>query len=111
MAQPRRHGVSPWWFLFIDVVSAPPYGLSQAVAVKILRDENMLWRDSVPWILVVIITFLAPYVFVVVVAGEIPLLAYLGIALWMSVFGALAAFRMFKQVRAELPISEERANV
>ncbi len=100
------YGVSPWWFLFVDLVTAPPYGIAQAITVKILRDRHRSARDAVPWALLVAAMFLAPYVFIFVAARlsdtpqPMPAIAYLGVVLWMVVFGVLALLRMRRQVQA-----------
>lgn len=94
-----RYGVSPWWFLALDIVTAPPYGIGQAVTVKILRDRHRDARESVPWAVMVAVAFFAPYVYIFVASGEMPLLAYLGVLAWMVVFGVLALIRMRRQIR------------
>ena len=98
-----RYGVDPWIFLAIDLITAPPYGVAQAVTVKILRDPRRTAADSLPWALVVVATFLAPYVYIFTASGSMPLLAYLGVIAWMLLFGALAAYRMSRQVRESDP--------
>lgn len=110
-----NYGVNPWWFLFIDLVTAPPYGVAQAVTVKLLRDEDRPTRDAVPWAIVVTVMFLAPYIFIFVASSfadspqPMPTIAYAGVVLWMVVFGVLAALRMRRQVRgAEQEPTAER---
>ena len=41
------HGVNPWWFLVLDVGTAPTYGLGQAMGVKMIRDERRPMTDKV----------------------------------------------------------------
>jgi hypothetical protein len=104
-----NYGVNPWWFLFIDVVTAPPYGVAQALAVKILRDRRRPTRDAVPWAVLVAVMFFAPYAFIFVASyvadtpQPMPTIAYIGVVLWMVVFGALALLRMRRQVKAPEP--------
>lgn len=93
-----RYGVDPVLFLVLDLVTAFPYGLGQAVTVKILRTDGRPVRDAVPWGVMVAVMFLAPYVYIVLASGSMPLLAYLGVLAWMLVFGVLAVVRMRKQV-------------
>lgn len=93
-------GVNPWLFLLLDLVTAIPYAVSQAVTVKILHTDGRPVRDSVPWAVVVLVTFFAPYVYIVAASGEMPSLAYIGLAVWIAVFGVLALYRMRKQVLA-----------
>jgi drug/metabolite transporter (DMT)-like permease len=102
-----NYGVNPWWFLFVDLVTAPPYGVAQAVTVKLLRDKERPTRDAVPWAVVVTVMFLAPYIFIFVASffadspQPMPTIAYAGVVLWMVVFGVLAALRMRRQVRGD----------
>jgi hypothetical protein len=101
-----RYGVDPIWFLVVDVVTAPPYGVAQALTVKILRDRERPTRDAVPWAIVVAVMFFAPYAFIFLASAvsedpqPMPTIAYAGVILWMVVFGALALLRMRRQVNA-----------
>lgn len=95
-----QYGVNPWWFLALDIVTAPPYGIGQAVTVKILRDRRREPRASIPWAVLVALAFVAPYAYIFIASGEMPLLAYVGVLLWMVVFGVLAVVRMRRQIRA-----------
>ena len=98
-----RYGVNPWVFLALDILTAPPYGLSQALTVKILRDPSRPQRDALIWAAGVIVFFLAPYAYIFAASGDMPLFAYLGVIAWMAVFGILAVVRMYREVRAEHP--------
>lgn len=96
----RRYGVDPWWFLALDVGTAPAYGIGQAMGVKLLRDERHPLRDALPWVAMVIVSFLAPYLYVLASAGHLPGYVIVGVLLWMLIFGGLAAFRMHREVKA-----------
>ena len=93
------HGVNPWWFLLLDVGTAPTYGLGQAMGVKIMRDERRPMRDAAPWIAMLFVSFVAPYAYLLASAGKLPGYVVLGILAWMLVFGGLAAHRMAREVR------------
>ena len=95
-----RYGVDPWLFLAIDLVTALPYGIAQALTVKILRDRSRPPGDSVPWAVVVVVMFVLPYVYIFVSSGSMPLLATVGVVAWMVLFGALAGLRMRRQIKA-----------
>ncbi len=95
-----RYGVDPWIFLAIDLVTAPPYGVAQAVTVKILRDRGRPWQDATGWALVVLAAFVAPYAYIFAASGSLPAPATIGVLAWMVVFGALAAWRTWRQVHA-----------
>ena len=95
----QDHGVNPWWFLLLDVGTAPTYGLGQAMGVKIMRDDRRPMRDAVPWIAMLFVSFVAPYAYLLASAGKLPGYVIAGIVAWMVVFGALAAHRMAREVR------------
>jgi hypothetical protein len=97
----RRYDIDPWWFLVLDVGTAPTYGLGQAMGVKILRDERKPMKSAMPWIGMLMVSFLAPYLYVLASAGHLPAYVVLGVLLWMLLFGGLGAYRMAKEVRME----------
>jgi hypothetical protein len=93
------HGVNPWWFLALDVGTSPTYGLGQAMGVKLIRDDRRPMRDAVPWIVMLFVSFVAPYAYLLASAGKLPGYVIVGVVLWIVVFGALAALRMVREVR------------
>jgi len=98
-----RYGVDPWAFLAVDLLTAPPYGIGQAVTVKILRDRTRAPRDALGWAAVVVASFLAPYVYIFLASGSMPAYATAGVLVWMALFGVLAALRIRSQVRSASP--------
>jgi hypothetical protein len=94
-----HYGVNPWWFLVLDVGTAPAYGIGQAMGVKILRDDAREPRHALPWIAMVLVSFLAPYLYVLRSAGHLPGYVVGGVLAWMAVFGAVAAWRMAREVK------------
>lgn len=96
----QEYSVNPWWFLILDVGSAPFYGLGQAMGVKLLRDERHPMRDALPWIAMLLVSFLAPYGYLLFSAGHLPGYVVFGILGWVLVFGALGARRMIHEVKA-----------
>lgn len=101
-----EYGINPWWFLVLDVGTAPAYGVGQAMSVKILRDDRRPMRLALPWIATVLFAFLAPYLYVLRSAGHLPHYVVWGVLAWMAVFGSLGAWRMAREVRmdpAEVP--------
>jgi hypothetical protein len=97
----NEYGINPWWFLVLDVGTAPAYGVGQAMGVKILRDERRPMRQALPWIAMVLFSFLAPYLYVLRSAGHLPSYVVWGVVAWMAVFGGLGAWRMAREVRME----------
>ena len=101
----QSHDVNPWWFLLIDVGTAPFYGLGQAMGVKLMRDETRPMRCAMPWIAMLFVSFVAPYDYLLASAGKLPGYVVAGVVVWMMVFGAMAAFRMMREVRLA-PVGE-----
>ncbi|QXC60600.1 hypothetical protein KSP35_20110 [Aquihabitans sp. G128] len=97
----RRYGVNPWWFLAIDIGTAPMYGLGQAMGVKLIRDATRPMRDALPWIAALLVAFVAPYAYLLASAGKLPTYVILGVALWIVVFGAFAVGRLFRDARRQ----------
>jgi hypothetical protein len=95
-----RFGLNPWWFLVLDVGTAPTYGVGQAMAVKILRSKDRPAAAALPWMAMVLVSFLAPYLYVLASAGHLPLYVVGGVLAWMAVFGGLTAARILREVRA-----------
>ena len=101
----ESHHIDPWWFLALDVGTAPFYGLGQAMGVKLMRDETRPMRCAMPWIAMLFVSFVAPYAYLLASAGKLPGYVVAGVVVWMMVFGAMAAFRMMREVRLA-PVGE-----
>lgn len=97
----QEYGVNPWWFLALDVGTAPTYGIGQAMGVKLIRDDRRPMRDAVPWIIMLFVSFVAPYGYLLASAGKLPSYVIIGVVLWMVLFGVLGGARMAKDVRAQ----------
>lgn len=95
----QEYGVNPWWFLALDVGTAPTYGIGQAMGVKLMRDDRRPMREAVPWFVMLIVSFVAPYAYLLASAGKLPGYVIGGVVLWMLVFGVLAAVRMRREVK------------
>lgn len=102
-----RYGVDPWIFLALDIVTAPPYGVGQAVTVKILRDQSRRPLDAAPWALVVAVMFFAPYAYIFLASGDMPVVATLIVLAWMALFGIAAVIRMRRQIRSTEPTLDD----
>ncbi len=94
-----QYGVNPWIFLAIDVLTAFPYALGQ---VKVVNGFRFRKYGAVQvWSLVVAVTFLAPYIYIVVAGKErIPTLVYVVIVALAVTFGSASVLRMRNQYRA-----------
>lgn len=96
----QEHDVNPWWFLAIDVGTSPTYGIGQAMGVKLMRDDRRPMKDALPWIAVLMVSFVAPYAYLLASAGKLPGYVIVGVVAWMILFGVLAAVRMAREVRS-----------
>lgn len=95
-----RYGVNPWVFLFIDVVTAFPYAYGQVKLIKVCVAKDL--RAIQLWSLVVLATFLAPYIYIFAAgSGELPLLGYIIIGLLIAVFGTASLLRLKNAIRTE----------
>ena len=97
----QENGVNPWWFLALDVGTAPTYGIGQAMGVKLMRDNRRPMRDALPWLAMLLVSFVAPYAYLLASAGKLPSYVIIGVVLWMLLFGGLAAVRMVREVRMQ----------
>ncbi len=98
-----EYGVNPIAFLILDLVTAPPYGLAQAMTVKILRDKDRNRSDAVGWGVLVVALFIAPYIYIFAASGNMPFLAYAGVIAWMAIFGIMSIMRMRRDISAGTP--------
>jgi hypothetical protein len=81
------------------VVTAFPYALGQVKVVNGFRFKQ--YRGVQAWSLVVALTFLAPYLYIVFAGKErIPTLVYIVIAVLAVIFGTASILRMRNQYRA-----------
>ena len=51
------------------------------------------------WFLLLLVSFLAPYIYLLACGGDLPEPVKIGILLWILVFGGLAAVRTAREVR------------
>lgn len=91
-------GVNPWVFLAIDLTTAVPYGVGQAITVKVLRNPTRTAGEAAPWAILVAASFLAPYLYIFSGSKEMPTYVLLLVLAWMAVFGVLAVVRIRRQV-------------
>ena len=64
------------------------------------------WGDTQLWSLITLLSFLAPYLYIVGAGSqEMPLLAYIIIGVLMVAFGAASVIRLLKQVRQPAEVS------
>lgn len=92
------YGVNPLIFLIIDVGTAWPYAVGQVRIVHGIRDRA--WTRVQVWTLITLLSFLAPYIYIVGAgSGELPLLVYIVIVALVVVLGGASVARMVLRVR------------
>ena len=95
-----RFGVNPWVFLFIDVATAFPYAYGQVRLIKECVARNLGAIQL--WSVVVLVLFLAPYIYIFVAgSGELPLFGYLIVGALIIVFGTASVLRLQRAIRSE----------
>ncbi len=95
-----RYGVNPWVFLAIDIITAFPYAYGQVKLIKVVVAKDL--RAIQIWALVVLVTFLAPYLYIFVAgSGELPTIGYVIICVLIAVFGAASLLRLKRAIQAE----------
>ena len=95
-----RFGVNPWIFLALDVGTAPPYAYGQVKLVKSIL--NRAHARTQLWAVVVLVSFVAPYIYVFVAgSGELPAIGYAIVIILAGVFGAASVARFRKTLRSE----------
>jgi len=93
------YGISPLAFLVIDVGTAWPYAYGQVRVVKGARSQD--WGQVQLWALITLLSFVAPYAYIAGAgSGDMPLLAWIIIAVLMVAFGGASLYRLLKQIRA-----------
>ena len=92
-----RYGVNPWVFLAIDVVTAFPYAYGQVRLIKAVIARHAGAVQA--WALVVLASFLAPYIYIFVAgSGELPVFGYVIVGLLLVVFGVASLARIRQNI-------------
>ncbi len=95
-----QYGVNPWVFLAIDLGTAPPYGYAQVRLVKAISHRHAGAVQG--WAAVVLVTFMAPYVYIFVAgSGELPVFGYVIVVLLVIIFALASLARMRDALRRE----------
>ena len=102
-----EHGVNPWIFLAIDVLTAVPYATSTGnIPGNIVRGE----RRALAWnVVIAIVMFLAPYVYLWYASDTAPTDLRTGMAVLVLVLAAAAAIGVFRRIRNERKAELEAA--
>ena len=99
-----QYGVNPLVFLILDIATAPPYAVGQVRIVQGVRSKE--WTSVQFWAGVVLVTFLAPYVYIAIAGGsDLPTFAWVVLGVLVLVFGLASGLR----IRAALKESPTEA--
>jgi len=101
----QKYGVNVYGFAVIDLVTAIPYALSIPLLVKAVCNRNI--RRVQLWATVWVATFVAPYVYVFIFAGNLPAIVIIVVASYCTLMFALAARRLQKKVTVVHSQSQE----
>lgn len=95
----RDGSVNPWIFLFIDVSTAYPYAKSWPRLFRSLWGKR--YQAAVFWLLVLLGTFLAPYLYVAIAGDDVATWVWwlLGLFVLIGVIGAVVRVRKALQER------------
>lgn len=92
------YGINPWWFLGIDVGSAAPLAIGQVQAIKALRAGHAAGVQR--WVLLVTVSFLSPYAYLVFGAGRpLPSVAYYVLGALVAILGGATAYRIRQEAQ------------
>jgi hypothetical protein len=97
-------GVNPWIFALLDIVSAWPYAhyTARLVFALALSEYSRIAYNGVMWVF----WFLLPYLYLFAAARDVPSTIWLGLALWMSIFGGAAVFGIIRKSRLQRDASD-----
>ncbi len=99
------YGVSPLVFLAIDVGTAWPYAYGQVRVINEAKSRE--WGQVQIWAVITLLSFLAPYAYIVGAgSGEMPLIAWIIIGLLMVLFGIASVVRIIRQIREPRTMAE-----
>jgi len=93
-----EYGINPWIFLVLDAGSALPLAWGQVRLVQGLKrnDPRLVQRS----LMIVIVSFIAPYAYLVLGAGRpLPTVAYVVIALLVVGVGVATVWRIRSEAR------------
>ena len=92
------HGVDPWLYLVIDLVTSVPLGLSTARVIGGLVDRDFVAVRG--WAVVAIASFLAPDLYVVIAGRGIPPAAYGALGGFVAASAAISVLGVRRRAAA-----------
>ena len=97
----EKNGVNPWVYLAIDLAASIPYAhfTHQLVLTYFEKD----WPRFKRAVVISIITFYAPDVYILLVAKQVPGVVYSGFFLILATFSAFAVFGIYRKIKPRPP--------
>lgn len=93
------HGIDPWVFLFIDVVTVLPYVLGIEYLVVSLSRVIVDWGKVLFWGAVAALSFAAPYLYVVAYGGQLPAGLSIGLGVVVALLAVNAVASVIRRLR------------
>ena len=93
------HNVNAWGYLTVDFAASIPYALYSAKAVVNFLDKS--WGTFRKNLSITAISFYIPDIYVLIFAREVPTSLYIGFAISILIFSALAFFTLKRDALKE----------
>ena len=91
-----QYGLNPQLYFVIDFLSSIPYAYASAQSLLTYIDKKRL--QSVTWVLITVVAFYLPDIYIVIAARHVPPSTYFGFALILALLSALA-YSQWKEKR------------
>ena len=93
------HGVNPFWYFAVDVLSSIPYGIFSArlVFAYIDKDSRHVFTNG----FITLISFYLPDIYVFIFANEIPRILLYSFIAWIALFTLLGANEIRRKIGKE----------
>jgi len=93
----QKNGVNPYIYLIIDLAASVPYAkYTHKLAISYLDKD---WKSFRFALLVSVVTFYAPDIYILVSARHVPTSIYFGFFLVLAVFSTAAVISVLKRVK------------
>jgi len=91
----EKHGVNPWIFglLYFGTIPTYVYGIARFVA-----SYKAGWGESIFWFLVGFVSFLAPYLYIMVWGHNLSRRFYSLVCGWMTIAAIVAIIKVIRQL-------------
>lgn len=91
-----KYGLNPQLYFLIDFLSSIPYAYASAQSLLAYIDQKRV--QSIAWVLIAVVAFYLPDIYIVIAARQVPPSTYFGFALVLLLLSALA-YSQWKEKR------------